>query len=1040
MYHRFIVPYLAARDQIHLLFRDSKWMIAIAVLLSAILFAPDQIRELYRVFSADLTFISFTLDDAIKVALGLIKFFVPLIGIAVLVWFGTYQVTTESIARIANMAPVTHAVARLLPALLGALPLLASAAGQLLSSPRFATADGSPELPAGPWDKFGQQLADTIGRGLLVSGLFSLILCIAVAVLAWKWSESLRPWSSRVNRHYFKRGWFYVLSVAAIGVLTVALVLMPVILPQAIGVFSVLALFTLCVIAFCIHLSLLTIKYRFPFIPALFAFALLLAFLDLNDDHDVRALTQTNAVASSDSLPSAADQFEKWYRTRPAGANFDEYPVYIVAAQGGGIYAAYQTAIFLARMHDLCPAFNDHLFAISSVSGGSFGAAAYAAAIKSLADETASAAKTPPGGNVQQAATPDPCPTISEYFGGQPLRRDLDSPGPLEINVRKVFANDFLSPLVSAWLFPEFSQMFIPVPIGQFDRARALEFAFEKSEAVLHTDDRRYLTTNFGDHWTPDGAVPALLVNSTDAASGRRIVMSPFAIGGDRLSNMNSIISYRDLGKDSDDKVQTVPPVIRLSTAAGISARFPWVTPAATIPVGDARLGKSKKIRLVDGGYVDNSGVETALNLLESIQPRVDAINNAPALPSGGAGKKVHAKLIVLSGGDYPVRTTFALGEILEPVRALLSTRTSRAYVAIDTAARRFPRLPLHELPGTVDGEDKISVDASDLRHASLNSRFYPLPLGWSMSNRTRQIIEKQSGHYWECEPDRHFTQSQKSLSETDCIQLLIYHELNQSVASAASEIAIASRLEAPDSDGGSAPRLPHDDLIQCYMASSDLIMSRPQAKAFDALLRIWDSHPEWKDDRLLALMLATIASETANFRIRSDILSFRSAERIRSIWPNRFPTVADAAPFVNKPKELAEAVYKGHFGNTEPGDGWLYRGRGMAMLVGRENYTKYSGVVQLDLVSNPDLVLIPAVGAPIAFAVYFPASTISAVSDTFRKSPNDWAKAIAAVPGVSDRYDIGGKSKVLYDCITKLARAKPAAKTTGEVIAKTAE
>lgn len=1022
MVRRFIAPYLAARDQIHLLFRDSKWMIAIAVLLSAILFAPDQIRELYRVFSADLTFISFTLEDAITVALGLIKFFVPLIGVAVLVWFGTYQVTTESIARIANMAPVTDKFARLLPPVLGALPLLASAAGQYLSSPRFATADGSPELPAGPWDNFGHQLAATIGQGLLVSSLFTLVLCVAVAALGWKWSAALRPWSSRVNRHYFKRGWFYVLSITAICAITAALVFLPVILPQAIGVFSILALFALCIIAFCVHLSLLTIKYRFPFIPALFAFALLLAFLDLNDDHDVRTLPQAAATASSESLPGAADQFEKWYRSRSAAANYDEYPVYVVAAQGGGIYAAYQAAIFLARMHDLCPAFDDHLFAISSVSGGSFGAAAYATAIRSLADEPA------PGRTdraVAATAAADPCPTVSEYFSGQSLRRDLDYPGPLEVKVRKLFANDFLSPLVSAWLFPEFSQMFIPAPIGEFDRARALEFAFEKAEAALHTDDKRYLATSFADHWTPDGTVPALIVNSTDAASGRRIVMSPFDIGGDESSNMKSIISYRDLGQDGDQKARTAPPVIRLSTAAGISARFPWVTPAATIPVGDARLGKSKKIRLVDGGYVDNSGVETALNLLEAIQPRVEAINRPPLFPAGVTGgtapvtasKKVRVKLIVLSGGDYPVRTTFALGEILEPVRALLSTRSSRAYVAIDTAARRFPS---RELIGVGDGKDRISVKASDLRHASLNSRFYPLPLGWSMSNRTRQIIEKQSGHYWECEPDADFTQSQKSLSETDCIQLLIYHELNQSVTSAASEIAITRRLDqAVDSGGGADPRLPHDDLIQCYMTSSDLIRSRPQAQAFEALLRIWDAHREWKDDRLLALVLATIASETANFRVRSDILSFRSAERIRSLWPARFATTADAEPFVNKPEALANEVYKGRFGNTEPGDGWRYRG--LAMLIGREEYARYNDIVQLDLIANPDLALIPAVGARIAFAAYFPDSIVAAVSAIFLKDPNNWQDALLAVRRVSDRNDIGIKSKVLHDCIAKV-------------------
>jgi predicted chitinase len=706
-----------------------------------------------------------------------------------------------------------------------------------------------------------------------------------------------------------------------------------------------------------------------------------------------------------------------------------------VAAQGGGIYAAYQTAIFLARMQDVCPAFNDHLFAISSVSGGSFGAAAYAAAMKSLADEASAAARLQPGSAPQQAATADPCPTISEYFSFERPGRGLDLPGPLEIKVRKMFAHDFLSPLVSAMLFPEFSQAFIPAPISQFDRARALEFAFEKSESVLHADDKRYLSTNFGDHWMPDGTIPALIMNSTDAASGRRIVMSPFEFGGDKNSNMNSIIPYWDLGKDADQKAQK-PPVIRLSTAAGISARFPWVTPAATIPVGDPRLGKAQKIRLVDGGYVDNSGVETALNLLESIQPSVDSINKPPtdlqrvASATAGttvgataaAGKKVRARLVVLSGGDYPVRTTFALGEILEPIRALLSTRGSRAYVAIDTAARRFPP---RELASIGEGEAKISVDARDLRLASLNSHFYPLPLGWSMSNRTRQIIEKQSGHFWECEPDTNFTQSQKSLSEADCIQLLIYHELNQSVASAAKEIAIASRLEHEiDLSGGATP---HAGLMQCYSASSDLIMSLPQMHAFEALLRIWDSRRDLKDNHVLALMLATIASETTNFRLRSDMLSFRSAERIRSLWPSRFPTAADAVPYVNAPQSLAEAVYNGRFGNIDPGDGWRYRGRGLSLLRGREEYARYSAIVGLDLVANPDWALIPAVGARIAFAAYFPDSTISEVSEIFRKNPNNWPDAAAAVPRVSDRNDVETKSKVLYDCITKVADAKQA-------------
>ena len=76
-------------------------------------------------------------------------------------------------------------------------------------------------------------------------------------------------------------------------------------------------------------------------------------------------------------------------------------------------------------------------------------------------------------------------------------------------------------------------------------------------------------------------------------------------------------------------------------------------------------------------------------------------------------------------------------------------------------------------------GEAKVTVSSSDLGQASLNSRFYPLPLGWAISSLTRNIIEKQSGYFWGCEPDTDFVQTQKSLSQTDCVQLKIYHELS---------------------------------------------------------------------------------------------------------------------------------------------------------------------------------------------------------------------------------------------------------------------
>ncbi|WP_342248596.1 glycoside hydrolase family 19 protein [Sphingomonas sp. OTU376] len=129
-----------------------------------------------------------------------------------------------------------------------------------------------------------------------------------------------------------------------------------------------------------------------------------------------------------------------------------------------------------------------------------------------------------------------------------------------------------------------------------------------------------------------------------------------------------------------------------------------------------------------------------------------------------------------------------------------------------------------------------------------------------------------------------------------------------------------------------------------------------------------------------VAHALAQWAVETGGFAKLEESLSY-SVPRLRAVWPSRFPTDAAAKPFANNPQALAEKVYGGRLGNTKPGDGWLYRGRGPTQLTGHDNYAGAAELTGVDVLGNPDLVATPDVGMLVACA-YWRQRNINAVAD----------------------------------------------------------
>ncbi|MFQ6311454.1 hypothetical protein [Lysobacter capsici] len=57
------------------------------------------------------------------------------------------------------------------------------------------------------------------------------------------------------------------------------------------------------------------------------------------------------------------------------------------------------------------------------------------------------------------------------------------------------------------------------------------------------------------------------------------------------------------------------------------------------------------------------------------------------------------------------------------------------------------------------------------------------------------------------------------------------------------------------------------------------------------------------------------------------------------------------------------------YLGNTEPGDGWRFHGRGFFQYTGRENHTKFGEKNDVNLANNPDLAAAPVMAANLAVA-----------------------------------------------------------------------
>lgn len=119
-----------------------------------------------------------------------------------------------------------------------------------------------------------------------------------------------------------------------------------------------------------------------------------------------------------------------------------------------------------------------------------------------------------------------------------------------------------------------------------------------------------------------------------------------------------------------------------------------------------------------------------------------------------------------------------------------------------------------------------------------------------------------------------------------------------------------------------------------------------------------------------MAHFLSQVLHESRGFTALIENLNY-SAERLMAVWPSRFQTLESTEPYAHHPEALAKRVYAMRLGNDGGDDGWNYRGRGMLQITGRNNYKRVSKKLEIDLIANPGLLILPEYNLPAAACMW---------------------------------------------------------------------
>ena len=394
----------------------------------------------------------------------------------------------------------------------------------------------------------------------------------------------------------------------------------------------------------------------------------------------------------------------------------------LIAAEGGASRSAFFVSTMLGALIDYTrdnpgyPDLRTSIFAMSGVSGGALGLATLRAA---LAD--------------QRAGYMPPCKAPPESWFG-----DDDTPGSRDVTtswracLQALTSGDLLTAPLIGFVLGDNAPIFSPM-----DRSAMLEVAIERNYNTIVGDgpaacegdaDRRGFCRPVGYLSQEASWLPILILNATEVGSGRPILISdvqtrvvrctivtdcpdffrtahnifelyardPRTRPDTPLADQVSELTVGGLGQAAD---------LRLSTATVLSARFPGISSA-----GHLRFAEGSKsfitARIVDGGYFDNSGLQSISLLLphlvdRGLRPIIIYLRASPwfeqqlALPGSkivdtSFGDILESRLDVWAGN--PV-ANYISRLFSEPVAALVSARNGHVETVRESLRNLSSRL-----------------------------------------------------------------------------------------------------------------------------------------------------------------------------------------------------------------------------------------------------------------------------------------------------------------------------------------------------------